>query len=276
MSVSMNGDYILGHSATEHARLERQAQVLRSATQELLVEAGIRRGQRVLDIGAGVGDVSLLLARMVGASGFVCGIDADEAALERARLRARHESLQNLQFVVQDLKSVHLSESFDVIVGRLVLMFFPPASQAGILSLLARLLKPGGVIVLQECSWQGYFAHAAHLPLHVACGRLICETLRRAGAEPDMAVPLYRLLLAAGWRVSSMRIDVPLTIDPDGADWTADLFASLRERMVAYAVDTATMGDIATLAQRLRQEVAAARSFAPVLGLVGVTARLGP
>lgn len=41
---------------------------------------------RVLDIGCGRGEVSLLLAKMVGSVGEVIGIDQDESAIDLARV----------------------------------------------------------------------------------------------------------------------------------------------------------------------------------------------
>jgi cyclopropane fatty-acyl-phospholipid synthase-like methyltransferase len=50
---------VLGHSAGELARLERQAEIFAEITENILRRAGIGRGMRILDIGCGVGDVSL-------------------------------------------------------------------------------------------------------------------------------------------------------------------------------------------------------------------------
>ena len=44
-------------------------------TARLLMEAGVRVGMRVLDVGCGPGDVTLLAASLVGAAGFVVGVD---------------------------------------------------------------------------------------------------------------------------------------------------------------------------------------------------------
>ena len=273
MSVSVTNDYVLGSSNAEHERLMKQARTIQPFTDRLLRDAGIRAGQRALDIGAGVGDVSLLLAKLVGDDGLVCGIDADESALAKARARGEQASLRNLVFLFQDLNRLDLHGTFDAVVGRLVLMFLPAMSRIRILNSLAKRLNPGGVIVFQEPSWSDFFAHARHLPLHAACGRLICETLSRAGAEPDMAVPLHHALAAARWLITTIRVDVPLATTADDLDWTADLFATLRPRMDAYAIDYSLVGDVTSLPQRMRQEVVSAGSFGPVLGLVGVIAR---
>ena len=67
--------YALGSTDTEHERLIRQAVYLAPLTERLFQEAGIGPGQRVLDLGSGVGDVAMLAARLVGPSGEVVGVE---------------------------------------------------------------------------------------------------------------------------------------------------------------------------------------------------------
>jgi 2-polyprenyl-3-methyl-5-hydroxy-6-metoxy-1,4-benzoquinol methylase len=54
--------YILGHAETERRRLREQASFMNELTHRFLVDAGLRPGMRVLDVGSGFGDVSLLAA----------------------------------------------------------------------------------------------------------------------------------------------------------------------------------------------------------------------
>jgi ubiquinone/menaquinone biosynthesis C-methylase UbiE len=66
--------YPLGYTDAEHGRLMRQAKRIEPMTERLFREAGIGTGQRVLELGSGIGDVSLLLACLVGPSGAVLGV----------------------------------------------------------------------------------------------------------------------------------------------------------------------------------------------------------
>ena len=66
--------YSLGNTDAEHERLIRQAARLAPLTERLFREAGIGAGQRVLDVGSGVGDVAMLAGRLVGPSGEVVGV----------------------------------------------------------------------------------------------------------------------------------------------------------------------------------------------------------
>ena len=71
----------MGHDNRERRRLALQASILNPFTDHLLRRAGISASMRVLDIGCGVGDVSLLAARIVGRGGRVTSLDFDAQAL---------------------------------------------------------------------------------------------------------------------------------------------------------------------------------------------------
>src|SRR5712692_10536057 len=87
--------YVLGRTNAEHDRLNRQGRLISKITRHFLEEMDVQPGMRVLDVGCGVGDVSILVARMVASGGHVVGIDLDESALQRACHRAAAERLSN-------------------------------------------------------------------------------------------------------------------------------------------------------------------------------------
>ena len=73
----MSDSYPLDNTAAEQVRLSRQARALRPITERLLRAAGIGPGMSVLDVGCGVGDVSLIAAELVSPGGRVVGFDRD-------------------------------------------------------------------------------------------------------------------------------------------------------------------------------------------------------
>src|SRR5215475_8081510 len=110
MSVSRttDADYVLGRTDAEHRRLVQQAAFLRPSTERMLRAAGVGPGMRVLDVGCGMGDVSFLVAEIVGPSGSVVGIDLDAHALAVAEQRRTAMTLANVSFVHGDFRSAKL------------------------------------------------------------------------------------------------------------------------------------------------------------------------
>lgn len=80
-----------------------QAQYWGEATLDLLQRAGIGPGMRLLDLGCGGGDVSLLAATLVGSSGAVVGVDRSAEAIEAATKRANVAGMTLIQFQVAHL-----------------------------------------------------------------------------------------------------------------------------------------------------------------------------
>src|SRR3984893_7465452 len=91
--------YALGHSERELERLSAQARLIDPITRHFFRDAGIIPGMRVLDVGSGVGDVSFLVADLVGEAGEVVGVDRSPNALAAARSRAIAQSRHNVLFL---------------------------------------------------------------------------------------------------------------------------------------------------------------------------------
>src|SRR6266516_1064002 len=108
-----SADYPLGHTDAEHERLIRQAARVAPVTERFFREAGIGLGQRVLDLGSGVGDVAMLAARLVGPSGEVIGIERDSRSIARAGVRVAEAGLHNISFTQSDVSEIPDGEPFD-------------------------------------------------------------------------------------------------------------------------------------------------------------------
>jgi ubiquinone/menaquinone biosynthesis C-methylase UbiE len=258
---------VLGSTDAEQERLIRQAAILDPFTERLFRDAGIGPGQRVLDIGSGMGDVAMLASRLVGRSGEVVGVERDASMIAKARARVAAGGLGNVTFIEADISSVATAEPFDAVVGRFILQFLPdPAEVLRSLSLVAR---PGGVLAFQEPTWGPFLQIIAHMPLTSACASLIQQTLHCSGARTAMELVLYRAFLDAGFPVPSMRIELPIGGNPDFTRWVYDLFCTVRPRLAHYDLSCEALGDLDTLLPRLQAEVNAAKSFDACLGLVG-------
>src|SRR5271156_2397260 len=103
---SSSNSYLLGSTSAEHERLIRQATIFNPITGRFLRDAGVGPGQRVLDIGSGLGDVSMLVARLVGSSGEVVGVDNDAKTIAIAKDRVVKAGFRNINFMESDVGHV--------------------------------------------------------------------------------------------------------------------------------------------------------------------------
>jgi ubiquinone/menaquinone biosynthesis C-methylase UbiE len=268
---SPTSNYVLGSTDAEHERLIWQAARVAPITERLFREAGIGPGQRVLDIGSGVGDVAMLAARLVGPSGKVVGIERDPKSITKARARVAEAGLDNVSFTQSDVGEIPDGEPFDAAVGRFILMFLPDPVAA--LRSLSRLVRPGGVLAFHEPSWAPALARLAPLPLWSATASIIHETFLRTGANPEMGPDLYQKFQEAGLPAPTMRMEMPLGKEPDFAQWFYDIFCTLRPQMQQLHLPIESLGSLDTLVDRLQAEVAGSRTVGCWIAVVGAWSR---
>ena len=119
-----------------------RAQSFGPATELMLDLAGLKDGDRVLDIAAGTGEQTLLAARRVGATGYVLATDLSPSMLGIAEDEADKAGVSNIETRVMDARSLELeSESFDAAISRMGIMLMPERERA--LAEILRVLKPG-------------------------------------------------------------------------------------------------------------------------------------
>ena len=257
MSDSAPPEYVLGHAARELERLIRQAAFYGDLTEHTLKLAGLRPGMKVLDLGCGAGDVSLLAASIVGASGSVTGVDMSAETVALARSRASQAGATNVTFEAGDITGLAYERTFDAVIGRLIVMHLGD-KVAGVRA-FRRYLKPGGLLYFQEFCRPG-LASTPPVALYDECIRIIEETFVRAKIELWMGMQLARVYRAAGLPDPKM---LGMSRVETGADSTVYGYVAqtmrtlvpLAERM---GVATREQIDVDTLADRLRAQTIAA------------------
>lgn len=248
--------YLMGCSEQERARLMRQASLLGPFTRRLLREAGLTPGMRILDVGCGVGDVTLLVTELVGPDGFVLGVDRDASALAAARARIAVEDRRNVAFVEGEFQSLPVGRTFDAVVGRFILVHQPDPA-AALRSLLPH-LRPGGLVAFHEPDFSDLRASPPS-PLYRQMVDWFRRTAEQVGFELEMGSALPAAYVAAGLPTPELRLETPAGGGAtfDGYAYLADATRSMLPAIEQCGVATAADIAIDTLAERLRIDVMA-------------------
>jgi ubiquinone/menaquinone biosynthesis C-methylase UbiE len=184
--------------------------------------AEVGPGQRVLDVGCGIGDPTLQVAVLTGPHGRVVGIDLAEAMLATARERAAALGLTHVEFVAGDVTTMTLpTPPFDVVLGRWSVIYLEDV--VGTLARLRDALVPGGRIAV--AAWAPPDANpwiAIPMAALAEAGAAVDADPRRPGVfhcSEDGA--LARALLRAGFQaVDQERVRLSFFAHDAGEFWT--------------------------------------------------------
>jgi ubiquinone/menaquinone biosynthesis C-methylase UbiE len=192
--------YIHGSKPKEQRRLSNLNELLNQAC---LRELALTGGEAVLDVGSGLGQFTRDMARAVGASGRVLGVERDKQQLAEARRQARADGEKDLvEWRHGDALELPLEKPewgrFDVVHARFVLEHMKEPEQ--VVRQMVRAARRGGRVVLADDDhqimrlwpeppgfvelWQAYMRAYDHLGCDPFVGRRLVALLREAGAKP--------------------------------------------------------------------------------------------
>ena len=178
-------------------------------------------GERLLDVGCGLGDAARALAEDLGPTGEVVGLDTSTAMLDAAR--SSWDAACPARFVVGDAQALDVPPGwFDAARSERLLQWLPDPQAA--VTELARVLRPGGRLSLIDTDW-------GSLRLDVGAEDLAEAVRRTMGVERTRPSRIGRrlpdLARAAGFGdvVSTQATQVWSSWDPDSSPAPAGCFS---------------------------------------------------
>lgn len=192
--------YIHGTAPDEQRRLSGLNELLNQAA---LKELSLSPGERVLDVGSGLGQLARAMARAVGPSGQVVGVERSvEQRTEAFRLMHAAGEQGRVEFRAGDAQALPLKDpewaTFDVAHARFLLEHVP--DPLAVVTSMVRAVRPGGRVVLQDddhdvlrlypeppgfrAAWGAYLRTYDRLGNDAYVGRRLVSLLHRAGAQP--------------------------------------------------------------------------------------------
>lgn len=201
-----DGGYALATGQAADYRLQVLHELYGPGTRRVLLDAGIRPGMRVADLGCGVGMVAALLAELVGPTGHVVGVDASGEQLAQARRRVSPD-VKNTSFVEASATETGLPPgSFDLVYSRFLLIHLTEPERA--LREMRALLKPGGILV---CEDGDLTSSGSEPPTALGAFSELWGRLGPArGVDYTLGRRLFQMVLAAGFPTPEIAFNQPV------------------------------------------------------------------
>ena len=258
--------YLLGHADAEVQRLLLQARLYEQPTEQALRAAGLEPGMRVLDIGCGPGDVSLIAARLVGTTGRVVGIDASPTSWRwHVSAPPKTVSPPSHSSTAASMASSSMNRSTRSSDGSSSCTC-PNQSRrcAG-----SPLVRAGGVIAF--CDFDMTAARSVPwLPTWQTAAEAIATAFRGAGLDPQFGTTLHRLFRQAGLGTPTLTISAPVGTaeDTEHAAYVANSWRLLHPVAERLGIVDDRLADLDALQSNLCTEIAAADGMAVLPALI--------
>jgi SAM-dependent methyltransferase len=191
-------------------------------------------GDRVLDIGCGLGDSTVQLARLVGPEGHAHGVDVADRMVAGAREEAVRAGVENVSFEAVDVQATSFTDNYDYAFGRFGTMFF--ANPVVALRNVRQALRPGGrlnMVVWRRKLDNDWLYRAETLveqfldrpeeydeptcgpgPFSMANADTVTDVLKHAGFE-DIKLKRQDLLIKVGETLEHA-VDLVMSLGPAG------------------------------------------------------------
>jgi SAM-dependent methyltransferase len=228
--------YVIRGGEPGKARMRLIAAVLEPTTEALLAEAGLAAGMHCLDVGCGGGDVTTMIAGIVGATGRVVGIDMDPVKIELARQDAAARGAANVEFRVDDASTFEFADRFELVYARFVLTHV--GSPDAVLARMVSATRTGGIVVVEDVDHTAVFSEPASAAVD-RWAELYNQVARRNGGDPAIGPKLPALLRRAGLDELHVSIVQPVFITGPGKRVHQVTLANVADALITAGLATA-------------------------------------
>lgn len=265
--------YLLGTDDEELKRLQRQHEVWRADTGNLLRRAGFSRGQTLLDMGCGPGFATFDLARIAGEEGRVIGIDSSPEMIAALRREIARRGAANASAMLGDIESLDGTGEADGAFARWVLCFLKEPARA--VRAAARRLKPGGKLAAMEYFHYRAAAIEPRSALFDMVSHAVFESFQQAGGNLEIGRKLPGLMQTAGLEIESIAsISAAGRPGSEVWNWLADFLRSYLPKLVAKGLLRASeLRDFENFWAEASRRSDAFVFAPPMVGVVGVKPR---
>ena len=215
------------------SRLDILSSTLHDQTTKFLEWGAVRAGLKCLDLGCGGGHVSLEIANMVGPSGTVKSIDADERKIDLASRLCRSKGLMNVDFQVMDAYQLIGFHEYDLIYSRFLLSHL--SSPELVLQNAFSALKKGGIILIEDTDFSGHFS----IPSNPAFDRYVSLyqwLLLKKNADANRGQQLMSLLRETGFNEVEFQVSQPAYRSGEGKLMAEITFSGITQSLLDEAL----------------------------------------
>lgn len=201
--VENENEYIISGGEEGKKRLDVISEILNRYTKNILEIDGRLDGKRFLDMGCGGGSIALMVAKMVGKTGYVTAIDFDKEIVELARKDAIQHRINNVTYKTLNAYDIDYKDVFDIAYARFLLSHLK--DPLTVIRNMLKALKPKGRLIIEDVDFSGHFcipgckAFDSYLHYYVTAAK-------NNGQDANIGLSLVKLFKIAN--VRSVEFDV--------------------------------------------------------------------
>ena len=217
-------------SAAGRKRQQILANILAPSTWAFMERVKLYNKKKILDLGCGTGETTLLLRTIMGQESQITGLDSNESQLEIARGKIQKNELSGIKFHYQNNLEWNESHSYDLVFSR---QFFEQLkAPSNMLQKVFNSLKPGGMLMVEALDYSKFqcFPNSYAFERFV---ELYTEIIKRQGANPFIGQQCLELFQQVGLINCQIQLVRPKFLRPKNksiASLTLENISSLLEK----------------------------------------------